>query len=78
MICNTGDFCGNITVPMSMTNYGLKDLLTVDLFSVYLLSRVDFVICYNISRYILRFGYQIMFVISKFYSIHFTVILAGT
>ena len=57
-------------------------MLTVDLFSVYLLSHVDFVI-----RYIevdLTFGlpdyvrYIEEFVISRFYSIHFTVTLAGT
>ena len=59
MICDTGDFCGNTIKSMSMTynkpltekvavssRYGLKDLLTVDLFSVYLLSRVGIVIRY--------------------------------
>ena len=57
--------------------------MTVDLFSVYLMSRVDTVI-----RYIVTFGLRdyvryieeiakSRFVISRFYSIHFTVILAG-
>ena len=61
---------------------GLKDLSTVDLFSVYLLSRVDIAIRY-IEVYF-TFGlpdyvrYIEEFVISRFYSIHFTVILAGT
>jgi len=62
-------------------------LLTVDLFSVYLLSRVDIVICYievdfmfglpDYFRYIEEFVIS-RFVISRFYSIHFTVTLAGT
>ena len=62
--------------------HGLKDLLTADVFSVYLLSRVDVEIRYievdfafglpDYVRYIKEF------VISRFYSIHFTVILAGT
>ena len=43
--------------------YGLKDLLTVDLFSVYLLSCVDIVIRY-VEVY-LRLGFRIMFVISR-------------
>ena len=60
----------------------LKELLTVDLFSVYLLSSV-----YIVIRYIevdFTFGlpdyvrYIEEFVISRFYSIHFTVSLAGT
>ena len=61
---------------------GLKDLLTVDLFSVYLLSRVDFVIRYIEVDF--TFGlpdyvpYIEEFVISRFHSIHVTVILAGT
>ena len=60
----------------------LKDLLTVDLFSVYLLSRVDIVIRYIEVAF--TFGlpdyvrYIEEFVISRFYSIHFTVTLAGT
>ena len=63
-------------------NYMDKDLLTVDLFSVNLLSRVDIVIRY-IEVYF-TFGlpdyvrYIEEFVISRFYSIHFTIILAGT
>ena len=36
------------------------------------------VLTFVISRYILRFGFRVMFVISRFYSIHFTVILART
>ena len=55
---------------------GLKDSLTVDVFSVYLLSRVDIVIRYikvdNEEFVISRF------VISRLYSIHFTVTLVGT
>ena len=57
-------------------------MLTVDMYSVYLLSRVDIVIRYievdftfelpDFVRYIEEF------VISRFYSIHFTVTLAGT
>ena len=55
---------------------------TVDLFCVYLLSRVDVVIRY-IEVYF-TFGLPDYvrhieeFVISRIYSIHFTVILAGT
>ena len=55
--------------------------MTVDMYSVYLLSRVDIVIRYievdftfelpDFVRYIEEF------VISRFYSIHFTVTLAG-
>ena len=59
-----------------------KDLLTVDQFSVYLLSRVDIVIRYikvdstfGLPDYV---RYIEEFVISRFYSIHFTVTLAGT
>ena len=57
-------------------------MLTTELFSVYLLSRVDIAIRY-IEVYF-TFGlpdyvcYIEEFVISRFYSIHFTVILAGT
>ena len=64
-----------------------KDVLTVDLFSVYLLPRVDVAIRYievdftfgvpNYVRYYEEFVIS-RFVISKFYSIHFTVTLAGT
>ena len=67
--------------------YGLQPLLTVDLFSVYLLSRVDIVIRYIEAdftfglpvyvRYIEEFVTS-RFVISRLYSIHFTVTLAGT
>ena len=68
---------------------GLKDLLTVDLYSVYLLSPVDIVIRYikvdfmfalpHHVRYIEEFIIS-SFVISRFYfySIHFIVTLAGT
>ena len=54
---------------------GVKDFLAVDLFRLYLLSRVDIVI-----RYI-EVGFMFVLpdyvgVISKFYSIHFTVTLA--
>ena len=62
-------------------------MLTVDLSSVYLLSRVDIVIrdievyftfgLLDYVRYIEEFAIS-RFVISRFYSIHFTVILAGT
>ena len=62
-------------------------MLSVDQFSVYLLSRVDIVIRYievdstfefpDIVRYIEEFVIS-RFVISTFYSIHFTVTLAGT
>ena len=65
-------------------------MLTDDLFSVYLLSRVDVVI--RLIRYIevdftfglpdyVRYIEEFVisrFVISRFYSIHFTVTLAGT
>ena len=61
---------------------------SVDLFSVYLLSRVDIVIIRYIQvdftfglpdyvRYIEEFVIS-RFAISRFYSIHFTVTLAGT
>ena len=63
-------------------------MLTVDLFSVYLLPCVDIVIRGNIEvdftfglpgyvRYIEEFVIS-RFVTSRFYSIHFTVTLAGT
>ena len=62
-------------------------LTTVDLFSVYLLSRVDIVIRYievyftfglpDYVCYIKEFVIS-RFVISRLYSIHFTVTLAGT
>ena len=64
-------------------------MLIVDLFSVYLLDlpRVDMVICYievdftfglpDYVRYIEEFVIS-RFVISRLYSIHFTVTLAGT
>ena len=65
---------------------GLKDLLTVDLYSIYLLSHVDTVIRYikvdftfalrHYARYIEEFIIS-RFVISRFYSIHFIVTLAG-
>ena len=57
-------------------------MLTVDQFSVYLLSRVDIVIRYievdstfGLPDYV---RYIEELVISRFYSIHFTVTLAGT
>ena len=65
----------------------LKDLSIVDLFSVYFLSCVDTVICYIETdfmfalppyvRYIKEFVISRL-VISRFYSMHFTVTLAGT
>ena len=57
-------------------------MLTIDLFSVYVLPRVDIVIRYIQVDF--TFGlpdylrYTEEFVISRFYSIHFTVTLAGT
>ena len=62
--------------------------MTVDLFSIYLLSsRVDIVIRYievdftfglpDYVRYIEEFVIS-RFVISRFYSMHFTITLAGT
>ena len=61
--------------------------MTVDLFSVYLLSHVDIVIRYievdftfrlpDYVRYIEEFVISRL-VISRFYSTHFTVTLAGT
>ena len=72
---------------LSLPYKGLKDLLTVDLFSVYLPWRVDIVTRYievdftfglpDYVRYIEEFVI-LRFVISRFYSIHFTVTLAGT
>ena len=59
-----------------------KHFQSVDLFSVYLLSRVDIVIRYIEVDF--TFGlpdyvrYIEEFVISRFYSIHFTVTFAGT
>ena len=58
--------------------------MTVYLFSIYLLSRVDImiVICYIEVDF--TFGppdyvrYKEEFVISRFYSMHFTINLAGT
>ena len=61
---------------------GLKDLLTVDLLSVYLFSRDD--IAFRYIEVDFTFGlpeyvrYIEKFVISRFYSIHCTVTLAGT
>ena len=62
-------------------------MLNVDLFSVYLLPRVDIVIRYievdftfgfpDYVRYIEEFVIS-RFVISRFYSIHFTVAWTGT
>ena len=72
---------------LSLYHKDKKDLLTVDLFSVNLLSRVDIVIRYievdftfgllDYVRYIEEFVI-LRFVISRFYSIHFTVTMAGT
>ena len=63
-------------------------MLTVDLFSVYLLSHVNVVIRYNevdftfglpdYVRYIEDSLYRGSIIVSRFYSIHFTVTLAGT
>ena len=77
---------------LSLYHKDRKDLLTVDLFSVNLLSRVDIVIRYidvhftftlpDYVRYIEEFVISRFtisrFTISRFYSIHFTVTLAGT
>ena len=62
-------------------------MLTVDLFSIYLLSRFDIVIRYievdftfglpDYVHYIEEF-LILRFVISRFYSMHFTITLAGT
>ena len=62
-------------------------MLTVDLFSVYLLPRVHIIIRYievdftfglpDYVRYIEEFVVS-RFVLSRFYSIHFTVTLAST
>ena len=62
-------------------------MVTVDLFSIYLLSRVDIVIRYievdftfglpDYVRYIEEFVIS-RFVISRFHSMHFTITLAGT
>ena len=61
---------------------GLKHLLTVDLFSVYLLSRVDIEIRYIEVEFTLGLPdyvrYIEKFVISRFHSISFTVTLAVT
>ena len=65
---------------LSVYHKDYKDLLTVDLFSVYPLSRVDIVIRYIEVDF--TFGlpdyvrYIEDFVMSRFYSIHFTVTLA--
>jgi len=67
---------------MSLYHKNYKDLLTVDLFSVYLPSGVDIVICY--IKVDFTFGlpdyvrYIEEFVILRFYSVHSTVTLAGT
>ena len=62
-------------------------MLTVDLLSFYLLSRVDIVIRYievdftfGLPDYVGYIEEFVMskFVMSRFYSIHFTVTLAGT
>ena len=64
-------------------------MLTVDLFIVYLLSFVDIVICYikvdfmfGLPDYMyVHYTEELVtsrFVISRFYSLHFTVTLAGT
>ena len=61
-------------------------MLTVDLFSVYLLPRVDIVICYievdftfGLPDYVCYIEEFVIsrFVTLRFYSIHFTVSLAG-
>jgi len=72
---------------LSLYHKNYKDLLTVDMFGVYLPSVVDIVIRYievdftsglpDYVRYIEEFVIS-RFVISRFYSIHFTVTLAGT
>ena len=57
-------------------------MLTVDQFSVYLLPRVDIVIrcievdfTFGLPDYVLSIE---EFILSRFYSIHFTVTVAGT
>ena len=76
--------CHSFTPDLSS---GLKDLLSIDLFSVYLLSRVDTAIRYIEVDFMFAFPDYVYyfeefvilrFVISKFYSIHFTVIFYGT
>ena len=70
---------------LSLYHEDKKDLLTVDLFSVNLLSHVDIVIRYievdftfGLPDYVYYIDYIEEFVISRFYSVHFTVTLAGT
>ena len=72
---------------LSLYHKDKKDLLTVDLFSVNLLSHVDNVIRYievdftfglpDYVHYIEEFVTS-RFVISRFFSVHFTVTLART
>ena len=72
---------------LSLYHKNYKDLLTVDMFGVYLPSVVDIVIRYievdftsglpDYVRYIEEFVI-LRFVILRFYSIHFTVTLART
>ena len=108
-LTQSGDFCGNTTVPMSMTYNKLltEKLLSLDLYHndftiricwllicsafvcccVLYIQRVEIVIPYmdvdftfrlpEYVRYIEEFVMS-RFVISRFYSIHFTVTLAGT
>ena len=56
--------------------------MTVDLFSIYLLSRVDIVIRYIEVDFTFGLPDYVRcieeFVISRFYSMHFTITLAGT
>jgi len=67
---------------LSLYHKDYKDLLTVDLFSVHLLSHVDTVILYIKVDFTLGLPdyvrYIKEFVILRFYSIHFTVTLART
>ena len=60
---------------------GLKDLLTVDLCSIYLLLHVDIVIHYiEVDFVFVLLDYVRCieeFAIPRFYSIHFTITLAG-
>jgi len=74
---------------LSLYHKDYKDFLTVDLFSVYLLSHVDIVIRYievgftfaiglpDYVQYVEEFVIS-RFIILRFYSMHFTVTLAGT
>ena len=61
---------------LSLYHKDKKDLLTNDLFSVNLLSRVDIVIRYIEVDFTFGLPDYVRYI--EFYSIHFTVTLAGT